>query len=106
MNIINSIIEYTGKLYYYKGRYINKLDISKYGILCKIQKPIKLPNNAYNLYLFVYIYAEIIEFHLYLHYKNSIYVYFYKHMLLYIYICLCVCFFMYICAFICIHICT
>lgn len=51
-DIINYILEYTGKIYYHKGKYISKLDISKYTILCKIQKPIKLPNNAYNLYLF------------------------------------------------------
>jgi len=51
-DIINSILEFTGKLYYHKGKYIGKLDISKYGILNKVQKPIKLPHNAYNLYLF------------------------------------------------------
>lgn len=51
-DIINNILEYTGKIYYYKGKYINKLDISKYTILCKIQRPIKLEHNIYNLYLF------------------------------------------------------
>lgn len=53
LEIINYIFDYTGKIYYYNGKYIGKIDKNniKYNKLFSIPKPIKLTENKYNLYL-------------------------------------------------------
>lgn len=53
LEIINYIFDYTGKIYYHKGKYIGKLDKNniKYINLTDIPKPIQVSYNKYNLYL-------------------------------------------------------
>ena len=52
LDIIHYILEYTGKVYYHKGKYINKLDLIKYDAIKKcIKNPIKIENFIYNRYL-------------------------------------------------------
>jgi hypothetical protein len=53
IDIIINILDYTGKLYYYNGKYIGKLDKNdkKYDKIKNIPKPIKISWNKYNLYL-------------------------------------------------------
>jgi hypothetical protein len=52
-DIINNILNYTGKIYYYKGKYIGKIDKNndKYNSLMRVPKPVKISRNKYNLYL-------------------------------------------------------
>ena len=51
--IIHRIMAYTGKIYYYNGKYIGKIDKNKIEkcVLNHIPKPIQISNNKYNLYL-------------------------------------------------------
>jgi len=53
IDIINYILIYTGKLYYYNGKYIGKIDKNdkKYSKILTISKPIRISFNKYNLYL-------------------------------------------------------
>ena len=53
IDIINYILIYTGKLYYYNGKYIGKIDKNdkKYIKINNISKPVKISWNKYNLYL-------------------------------------------------------
>lgn len=52
-DIINNILDYTGKLYYCNGKYIGKIDKNniKYNKISFIPKPIQISYNKYNLYL-------------------------------------------------------
>lgn len=52
-DIINNILDYTGKLYYFNGKYIGKIDKNniKYNKISFIPKPIQISYNKYNLYL-------------------------------------------------------
>lgn len=51
--LIHNIFSYTGKLYYYNGKYIGKLDTDKekFNKIKNIPKPVKVSYNKYNLYL-------------------------------------------------------
>jgi hypothetical protein len=53
VEIINYILDYTGKLYYHNGKYIGKIDIKniKYMNIHRIPKPIKISPNKFIIYL-------------------------------------------------------
>jgi len=50
-DIIHYIFEYSGKIYYFKKKYICKLEMHNYSNINKIPRPIKTLPNSYNLYL-------------------------------------------------------
>jgi hypothetical protein len=51
--IIHHILSYTGKIYFHKGRYIQKIDVKlpKYTALYTIPPPVRIDLDKYNLYL-------------------------------------------------------
>ena len=52
-DLVNKIIEYTGKLTFRFGKYMNKIEDSdkRYKILEKIKKPLMVAKYIYNIYL-------------------------------------------------------
>jgi hypothetical protein len=51
--LIHHIISYTNKIYYHKGRYIQKINVHlpKYTLLFTIPRPVQIDLDKYNLYL-------------------------------------------------------